>query len=324
MAGRRAALVGAYVAAVVLLLACTGGGDSPTVVGDGTAAPAGESTSTTPTTAATTTTTVDPRRGSGNPVVLAFAGDINFEGRIGDRLAADPSTVMREIAPILGGADLTVVNLETAITERGTAASKEFTFRAPSAALDALRAAGVDVASEANNHGMDFGAEGLQDSLAARAEKQFPVIGIGQDIDDAFTPYRADDQRPAHRGDRAPPRCSTTASSRHGRPVPASPVWRRRSSSTDSWPRWCRRPAPTPTPWSCSSTGASRRTRARATANSPWPRRSSPRAPTSSSAATPTGYRAAAGWDSPSSTTASGTSSSTPATPRAPAPASCS
>ena len=189
MAGRRAGLVGAYVVAVVVLLACTGS-DSPTVVGED-GAPVASETPTTPTTAATTTTTTDPRRGSGNPVVLAFAGDINFEGRIGDRLAADPSTVMREIAPVLGSADLTVVNLETAITEGGTAAPKEFTFRAPASALDALRAAGVDVASQANNHGMDFGPEGLQDSLAARAEKQFPVIGIGQDIDEAFTPYRA-------------------------------------------------------------------------------------------------------------------------------------
>jgi poly-gamma-glutamate synthesis protein (capsule biosynthesis protein) len=123
-------------------------------------------------------------------VVIAFAGDVNFEGVMRNRLDADPSTALREVAPTFTAADLAMVNLETAITNGGSAQSKDFTFRAPPEALDALRAAGIDVATEANNHGLDFGAEGLQDSLAARAEKQFPVIGIGQDIDDAFTPYR--------------------------------------------------------------------------------------------------------------------------------------
>ena len=61
-----------------------------------------------------------------------------------------------------------MVNLETAITTGGTPApGKQFTFRAPAAALTALKAAGVDVASMANNHGMDYMQSGLADSLAA-------------------------------------------------------------------------------------------------------------------------------------------------------------
>ncbi|MET0966722.1 MAG: CapA family protein, partial [Nakamurella sp.] len=86
---------------------------------------------------------------------------------------------------------LTIVNLETAITTGGTAEPKSFTFRAPPAALTALQAAGVDVASMANNHGADYGATGLQDTLAAIAATGFPVIGIGADDTAATAPYRA-------------------------------------------------------------------------------------------------------------------------------------
>jgi poly-gamma-glutamate synthesis protein (capsule biosynthesis protein) len=146
--------------------------------------------STTTTTAPTTTTRGD--LGSGEAVVLMFAGDANFEGSIAARLAADPTTVLREVAPTLSSADLAMINLETSISEGGSPQPKEFTFQAPPAALDALRAAGVDVVSEANNHGMDFGLAGLQESLAARDAKQFPVIGIGADIDSAFAPYRTE------------------------------------------------------------------------------------------------------------------------------------
>ena len=52
--------------------------------------------------------------------------------------------MLAPLGPLFDGADLTVLNLETAITERGTPVDKEYTFRAPPAALDALAGAGVD------------------------------------------------------------------------------------------------------------------------------------------------------------------------------------
>jgi poly-gamma-glutamate synthesis protein (capsule biosynthesis protein) len=118
-------------------------GDAPEVasaptadVSDGQSEDGGTEGSSTSTTAATTTTTVrDPVLGNGTPVTLAFAGDTNFEGVIADRLAADPASVFGPIVPVLAGADLTVVNMETAIGHGGTAAPKEFTFQAPPEAL---------------------------------------------------------------------------------------------------------------------------------------------------------------------------------------------
>jgi poly-gamma-glutamate synthesis protein (capsule biosynthesis protein) len=151
----------------------------------------GRATSTTTTTvpAPPTTPPRDPIRGSGQPVTFAFGGDVHFEGVLRGKLAADPNAVLAPIAPVLSAADVAMVNLETAVTEGGSPVAKQYVFRTPATALDALRAAGVDVATAANNHGLDYGPTGLADTLAARQAKQFPLIGIGANALEAYAPY---------------------------------------------------------------------------------------------------------------------------------------
>ena len=61
------------------------------------------------------------------------------------------------------GDDLTIVNLECPVSDRGAAVVKEFTFRCDPAALPAARSAGVEVANLANNHVRDFGPEAMLD-----------------------------------------------------------------------------------------------------------------------------------------------------------------
>jgi poly-gamma-glutamate synthesis protein (capsule biosynthesis protein) len=129
-------------------------------------------------------------RPDGKPVVLAFGGDVHFESMIGSELRSSPTLVLASIAPVLRRADVAVVNLETAVTTGGSATTKTFVFRAPPSALAALAAGGVDVASMANNHGMDFGEAGLRDSLAAAKRYRFTVIGIGLNDSQAYRPYR--------------------------------------------------------------------------------------------------------------------------------------
>jgi len=132
-----------------------------------------------------------PARPDGKPVVLAFGGDVHFEGVIETELRTSPRLVLASIGPVLRTADIAVVNLETAVTSRGAPVSKEFTFRASPAAFTALAAGGVDVASMANNHGLDYGQPGLRDSLGAAKRARFPIIGIGLDDRQAYRPYRA-------------------------------------------------------------------------------------------------------------------------------------
>jgi len=125
------------------------------------------------------------------PFTVAFGGDVHFEGQLRVRLDADPDTAFGPVAEHLRGADLAMVNLETAVTAGGTPAPKQFVFRAPPAAFRAVRSAGVDVVTMANNHGMDYGEAGLRDSVAAARQAGLPAVGIGGDAAEAYRPYTA-------------------------------------------------------------------------------------------------------------------------------------
>jgi poly-gamma-glutamate capsule biosynthesis protein CapA/YwtB (metallophosphatase superfamily) len=100
----------------------------------------------------------------------------------------DPTTTLAPIADALSAADVTVVNLETAVTERGAPEPKTYTFRVAPVAFYALAAAGVDVVTMANNHAVDYGPEAPADTLAAIEAVPLPVVGIGTNERQAFAP----------------------------------------------------------------------------------------------------------------------------------------
>jgi poly-gamma-glutamate capsule biosynthesis protein CapA/YwtB (metallophosphatase superfamily) len=138
------------------------------------------------------TPTASAARGrTGRPagsITLAFAGDVHFTGRTA-RLLRHPATAFWPIASLLRSADLTVVNLETAVTSRGRPQPKYYHFRATPAAFTALRDAGIDVANMANNHVLDYGRTGLAGTLTAARRAHFPVLGIGASAAAAWSPY---------------------------------------------------------------------------------------------------------------------------------------
>ena len=114
-----------------------------------------------------------------SPVItLAFAGDVNFENRTA-RLLKDPETAFGPITSVLGRANFTALNLETSVTSRGTPQPKTYHFRTSPVAFTALRDAGVDLVTMANNHALDFGMTGLADTLAAARASGLPYVGIG-------------------------------------------------------------------------------------------------------------------------------------------------
>ncbi len=181
LSGRTA---GAALAGVLLALASAcGSGDGNPGAG---ASPAASSTSPRSAPAPTAPGAASPSSGGGSPITLAFGGDVHFEGSSRAALSGG----LAAITPALSAADLTVVNLETAVSDRGTRSTgKQFTFRAPPAAFTVLKSAGVDVVTMANNHALDYGTTALADSLTASRTAGLPVVGAGPDEDAAFAPH---------------------------------------------------------------------------------------------------------------------------------------
>lgn len=131
-------------------------------------------------------------------MTIAVAGDIHFEGVLRDRLE-DPATALAPATAALAAADVAVVNLESSLGAGGRPEpDKRYTFQAPApAALAALAAGGVDVATMANNHALDFGPDPLPSTFAAIAaaatdDPALAVVGIGRDAREAFRPARSD------------------------------------------------------------------------------------------------------------------------------------
>lgn len=127
-------------------------------------------------------------------VTLAFAGDVHFQLHLA-ALLDDP----RGLGPMrraLAGADVAMVNLESAVTERGTLDRKElerpserYWYRTSPDAFDFLADAGVDVVTVANNHGADYGLQGVRDTLRASRVAPLALVGIGWNRRQAFRPH---------------------------------------------------------------------------------------------------------------------------------------
>jgi poly-gamma-glutamate synthesis protein (capsule biosynthesis protein) len=114
-------------------------------------------------------------------VSLDAVGDVTFGESVGPALAAHGGAYpWAFVGATLRSADITVGNLETAVSTRGVAAVKEFTFRGPPVALVPMRdVAGFDVLTLANNHTVDYGRDALLDTLKAVHTAGIRTIGAG-------------------------------------------------------------------------------------------------------------------------------------------------
>jgi poly-gamma-glutamate capsule biosynthesis protein CapA/YwtB (metallophosphatase superfamily) len=84
--------------------------------------------------------------------------------------------------------DLTVVNLECAVSNLGFPVSKDFNFRCDPKALPVARKFGVEVANLANNHGGDFGKDALLDSRKNLGDAGILPVGVGRNDRVAIKP----------------------------------------------------------------------------------------------------------------------------------------
>lgn len=124
------------------------------------------------------------------PIVIRAVGDIVLGSNYPHPRLPDARDRQRiaELHHTLNNADIVVGNLEGVLYNHGKSRKDVsrpgyFTFRMPESYGATLRDMGFDVLSLANNHAMDFGAEGLQATQRAlRAEGIQPVGVPGADV----------------------------------------------------------------------------------------------------------------------------------------------
>lgn len=87
-------------------------------------------------------------------------------------------------------ADMTVINEEFPFSTRGTPMEdKQFTFRVNPSYVNIFKESGVDMASLANNHALDYGTDALTDSFTTLDKAGIFYSGAGNSRERASKPY---------------------------------------------------------------------------------------------------------------------------------------
>jgi poly-gamma-glutamate synthesis protein (capsule biosynthesis protein) len=121
---------------------------------------------------------------------LAAAGDLMLGRGAGDIfLREGPEGIFGGTAGLIAAADLTILNLEGAVSSRGSPVEKAYNFRCPPVMAQALRDAGVDAVLLANNHVYDFGPDAFLDTLTHLEAAGVGILGAGRDLAAAAAPF---------------------------------------------------------------------------------------------------------------------------------------
>ncbi|WP_245208946.1 CapA family protein [Gottfriedia endophytica] len=129
-----------------------------------------------------------PANNTTKPITITFAGDVMLDKGVGARINKyGVDYPFKYVSPYFKNSDLSVVNLETSVSTRGNAATKEFTFRSQPKTVQGIKNAGIDIVSLANNHTLDYGPVALFDTMNYLKKANIGYTGAGKNIDDAFT-----------------------------------------------------------------------------------------------------------------------------------------
>jgi len=120
---------------------------------------------------------------------IGFAGDVMIGRLVNEMLQkAPPEYIWGNMLPILRSTDLNVINLEAALTRSEHIVPKVFNFKSDPEHARSLLAARIDVANLANNHVLDFRAEGLAETLETLDRAKILHTGAGKDLEQARAP----------------------------------------------------------------------------------------------------------------------------------------
>lgn len=118
-------------------------------------------------------------------ISIAAVGDISFQGRHADHPSSEP---FRQVAHILRSHDLVIGNLECPLVVGGTHLPNKCCLRGSPNWAGILKESRFDVLSLANNHIMDYGLSGLDQTVDALDNAEILHVGAGRTVREANAP----------------------------------------------------------------------------------------------------------------------------------------
>lgn len=122
-------------------------------------------------------------------IKLLFCGDFAPCRRFENLALERKEIIFGDLLPEIADSDISFVNLEAPLCLDGARIQKNGPhLRAHPDCVEALSKARFDVVGLANNHIMDFGCEGLRETIAACEQADIPYVGAGSNISEARKP----------------------------------------------------------------------------------------------------------------------------------------
>jgi len=125
-----------------------------------------------------------------NPeATLCIAGDWAPIRKFKPIIETDPTAIYGDLFPIIHSTDLSIVNLEAPLSDRGTPVNKSgAVFKGEIRHVSGLTAPPFDAVTLANNHVFDFGLGAFKDTLDTLEKNQIQWTGAGMSIEEAAKP----------------------------------------------------------------------------------------------------------------------------------------
>jgi poly-gamma-glutamate capsule biosynthesis protein CapA/YwtB (metallophosphatase superfamily) len=127
-----------------------------------------------------------------NTLKILFAGDFCPSGEIEKAFfSQNRINIYSDFLNILQNADFRVVNLECPLTESQNPITKTGpNIKASPAIVELIRDGHFDLVTLANNHILDYGDEGLNETIGACNKAGIHTVGAGRDLSEASKPFK--------------------------------------------------------------------------------------------------------------------------------------
>jgi len=130
-----------------------------------------------------------------NFVTLTFGGDLmldrGVENSVNKNFGGDYSNLFeksKELSELLKKSDITFANLEGPASDKGADLKNLYSFRMDPGVIPALKGAGINILSVANNHEGDWGRNAYIDTLSRLKENEISYTGGGNTKEEAEMP----------------------------------------------------------------------------------------------------------------------------------------